>query len=1429
MISFFFWSTESMSGSGISTTSRPPLQSVDTAIQNRMHPRAHTPPKIKPDPEYTSIGKKTEAYFPTVSLSPFNTPSIPRSSPQAVQSERVSSLDSRSLETSSPTSKPINGYNMFADAHRENHLKTMSSPTAVEMTLKESWDTLTPTSREYWELKVPKRSSNTPTPINLSAPNLILGFKSFAEIYRENYASSSATPGEFESSLRRSWEQMTAETREYYSKKALSKFDAPTPNTDYFSSQSVVDTETPQGSSSPLPNDYSVSMSEDNIIMEREDHSSPIATDEDEIAEADLSIAELTKTRIQKIIDDSSPEVLEEEAKKTYDFLAVLKARLNVPEAQSHPDTKHWLHKIETLQAQVVDTPTIIGVVGNTGAGKSSVINAILDEERLVSTNCMRACTAVVTEISWNSSDDPNKKYRAEIEFIKESDWKKDLHVSLAELINDSGEVSSEHINPKADAGVAYAKVKAVYPNMTRKMIEASSVEKMLAYKDVQEVLGTTKTVEMSNPEFFYKELQQYVDSKEKSTGEKGKKARKKKGKKADKEKRIMEFWPLIKVVRIFVKADVLSTGAVIVDLPGVHDSNAARAAVAAGYTKQCTGLWVCAPINRAVDDKAARSLLGESFKRQLKYDGQFSTITFICSKTDDISVLEASDSLGLEEVMAEDSARIDEIDRKREELNAKITEMNESIEVYGIIFSEADENFDIWDDLKRDAEGGKTVYAPKVEAKSLKRKRSHSPKESLKKAKRLGYEDDSDSDDFIDDGDDNDDVDQEDEETFSDDEAKVEEEDIDRGEPLTIEVIEQRLDELKDTKKKARKEKAAIQLAIKDVRKELRESDEARREIDTRMHAECIDGRNRYSKGAIQQDFAAGIKELDNINAEEEDEENFDPEDEIRDYEAVARSLPVFCVSSRAYQQLNGRLQKDAKIPGFRHVEETEIPQLKAHCKKLTEASRSANCRRFLNSLVQIVLSISLWANDDGTGINRSDSQKVAEDQLWLERELEDLGDKLYNAVEDCIYDMEDALNENIFKKFRKIIPLAVDQAPQMVSKWGAPLNNMDPDARGLRWSTYKAICRRDGGPFSNNDGTHDWNSQLTEPIMKHLAGSWEKIFFRRLPSVLKEFTKKSNRILKTFHRDVESQSRENGTGIACLDMLAQQLGTYEATFSILTTKMMEVINILQREANREFVPVVARKLASAYTWCANERGGGLFKRMKDHMHKNINRSRHAMFTESCDEVKTKLNKMCQIIEESMNDGTDEVFMLMRRDYLQVLNGAQVTGEVMPKWERHMRSDIAHILETHERDEMEKLATKLKSEEAKEDDVMNIIEFDGVDGDNDESAEGTAVQENESNAVAENVTVVETDVNREKSGDDETDNSKKSEPIRAATKIEPFQMDLDGPINEPFSTEFPSAEDFPTDASFTKAASADALCSNTTSIEASAYSSHAN
>jgi len=273
-----------------------------------------------------------------------------------------------------------------------------------------------------------------------------------------------------------------------------------------------------------------------------------------------------------------------------------------------------WLTIAENVQKQAVKTKTIVGIVGNTGAGKSSVTNAMLDEERLVPTNCMRACTAVVTEISYNDTEDP---YYAEIEFITAQDWEKELKTLFEDLLDGNGNVSRDCVKEDTEAGVAYAKIRAVYPKMTKEEIAKSSVNGLVHQRDVVGLLGSSKTIKESDSVQFYKRLQHYVDSKEKSTGDE---------EKDKKRKRQMEYWPLIKVVRLYVKAPALSTGAVIVDLPGVHDSNAARAAVAEGYMKQCTGLWIVAPINRAVDDKAAKSLLGESFKRQLKMDGGFSS-----------------------------------------------------------------------------------------------------------------------------------------------------------------------------------------------------------------------------------------------------------------------------------------------------------------------------------------------------------------------------------------------------------------------------------------------------------------------------------------------------------------------------------------------------------------------------------------------------------------------------------------------------------------------------------------------------------------------------------------------------------------------------------------------------------------------------------
>jgi ribosome biogenesis GTPase A len=69
----------------------------------------------------------------------------------------------------------------------------------------------------------------------------------------------------------------------------------------------------------------------------------------------------------------------------------------------------------------------LISVLGYTGSGRSSLINALVDEEMIIPCNAMRASTSVVVEISWNRSDDPAEAYITGIEFITAEEWSADF------------------------------------------------------------------------------------------------------------------------------------------------------------------------------------------------------------------------------------------------------------------------------------------------------------------------------------------------------------------------------------------------------------------------------------------------------------------------------------------------------------------------------------------------------------------------------------------------------------------------------------------------------------------------------------------------------------------------------------------------------------------------------------------------------------------------------------------------------------------------------------------------------------------------------------------------------------------------------------------------------------------------------------------
>ncbi|KAF4636365.1 hypothetical protein G7Y89_g1737 [Cudoniella acicularis] len=92
------------------------------------------------------------------------------------------------------------------------------------------------------------------------------------------------------------------------------------------------------------------------------------------------------------------------------------------------------------------------------------------------------------------------------------------------------------------------------------------------------------------------------------------------------------------------------------------------------------------------------------------------------------------------------------------------------------------------------------------------------------------------------------------------------------KGDPLTLEAVDKKLHQLKEDKKKARWERIDIDAKIKATNEIFSDLDKKKSEIEAAMSAVCIAGRNKYSRGAIQTDFAAGIKELDQENVQEED-----------------------------------------------------------------------------------------------------------------------------------------------------------------------------------------------------------------------------------------------------------------------------------------------------------------------------------------------------------------------------------------------------------------------------------------------------------------------------------------------------------------------------------------------------------------------------
>ncbi|KAK2738177.1 hypothetical protein FQN57_007152 [Myotisia sp. PD_48] len=214
--------------------------------------------------------------------------------------------------------------------------------------------------------------------------------------------------------------------------------------------------------------------------------------------------------------------------------------------------------------------------------------------------------------------------------------------------MNDDGTGGFSHTGSSAsDFAIAASKLEAVY-GITINQARKFTLNEMLDRDDRGPL-----SISENDPVLFSKFMAKYISSDDvQSSGEP--EAKKSKPETGKVRSRMAELWPLVEVVRLRVKASALASGAILVDLPGLLDSNSARATFTKKYLQQCSCLWIISPITRAVDDHTAKPLLGDNFKRQLRLDGSFDKVTFICSKSDDVNFQETASALGILEKKAE-------------------------------------------------------------------------------------------------------------------------------------------------------------------------------------------------------------------------------------------------------------------------------------------------------------------------------------------------------------------------------------------------------------------------------------------------------------------------------------------------------------------------------------------------------------------------------------------------------------------------------------------------------------------------------------------------------------------------------------------------------------------------------------------------------
>ncbi|KIX08785.1 uncharacterized protein Z518_03442 [Rhinocladiella mackenziei CBS 650.93] len=299
--------------------------------------------------------------------------------------------------------------------------------------------------------------------------------------------------------------------------------------------------------------------------------------------------------------------------------------------------------RIRTLYLQAVDlsrfqhpSTRTVGLVGDSGVGKSSLLNSLLDFEGFARTsNSGAACTCVATEYHYHE----HNSFALEIEYFTLDELREQLtellqsyrHYHLREPDDNRMTADERHeLEEKAKtAQAAQDTFRAAFRD------HLAHSDRFLLDEPEENVVQTLLTWAMSsglpltkgpggNPR---KEV--FDDARKCSDHLMGLTSEPISPNEPSK-------WPFIRKIKVYLNAYILSKGLILVDLPGLRDLNAARLRITERYLLKCDEIFAICYIGRATTDAGVEGVF------KLARRASLSRIGIICTKSDDILADEA-------------------------------------------------------------------------------------------------------------------------------------------------------------------------------------------------------------------------------------------------------------------------------------------------------------------------------------------------------------------------------------------------------------------------------------------------------------------------------------------------------------------------------------------------------------------------------------------------------------------------------------------------------------------------------------------------------------------------------------------------------------------------------------------------------------------